>query len=48
MIKGDKRCEDRVKEDLNILRVLNEEEMASHKKIWRTIMNVAISLNGLE
>lgn len=33
MIKGDKRLEDRVKEDLRILKLLNGEEIALHRKI---------------
>jgi hypothetical protein len=42
------RWEDRVKEDIRTLGVMNGEELAEHKETWRAIVEAALGLNGLE
>jgi len=43
-----KQWEDRVKEDLKKLGVLNGEELAEHREARREIVEAAMDLNGLE
>jgi hypothetical protein len=46
--KAKQRREDRVKDDIRMLGVMNGKELAEHKETWRDIVEAEMGLNGLE